>query len=111
MATKKKSALKKKKVVSKKKKPVAKKKKTIILSGSEVQTLFDDETLEGYEDFEILDADYNTGEFMSSKSAMVDFEICLHNKKTDEYYTGIGGYYNEGCGYQFSETSITFKQD
>ena len=92
--------------------------KTIKLHGGDVEKLHvnewdfaedgkpnnDSKKVKGFENWYVT-ADRDTGEFESSKSAMVDFQIDLYNEKGEYYGTAIGGYYNEGCGYQFDFSS------
>lgn len=60
--------------------------------------------VKGFENWYVT-ADRDTGDFESSKSAMVDFQIDLYDDKGEYRGTAIGGYYNEGCGYQFDFSS------
>jgi len=91
---------------------------TIKLHGSDVEKLYiyeggfdndgkpdnDSKKVKGFENWYVT-ADEQTGDFESSKSSMVDFEINLYDDKGEYRGTAIGGYYNEVCGHQFDFSS------
>jgi len=92
--------------------------KNIKLHGSDVEKLLvhedgfdedgkpenDSKDVKGFENW-YVNADRDTGDFESSKSSMVDFQIDLYDDKGEYRGTAIGGYYNEMCGYQFDFSS------
>jgi len=94
----------------------------IKLTASQIQTLFDNiekygdgsaegaEVVEGFEGWGIY-ADYETGDFDSGKSAMIDFEIELFDEKGTLRGTAKGGYYHQG-DYSFNyENEFTLSND
>jgi hypothetical protein len=93
----------------------------IKLRGEDIQKLhvsewdFDDneqpknhsQKVKGFEGWYVT-SDYHSGKYDSSKSSMINFEIYLYDDKGEFRGMAIGGYYNEGCGVQFSY-DLTFE--
>jgi hypothetical protein len=96
-------------LISKNKKMI-KDKKTITFTGEQLEEfLEEDGTHPDFPGWE-FSTDTDEGEYDSGKSSMVQYPLYMYNSNTDESYSAIGGYYNQGCGERFY-SDVTFDLD